>query len=118
MTMLARENQQELNVLARKFRNIHVFGCWWFTNSPLFIEEMTRMRLEWLGLSFTPQHSDARVLDQVIYKWSHTLVILGDVLAEKYSDATATGWIVTEEEIRRDIAGLLGGSFWEFVSKG
>jgi hypothetical protein len=30
-TVLARENQQELCVLARKFRNLHVFGCWWFT---------------------------------------------------------------------------------------
>ena len=59
ITMLARENQHELCIAARKFRNLHVFGCWWFLNSPLFVEELTRMRLEWLGLSVTPQHSDA-----------------------------------------------------------
>lgn len=114
-TMLARENQHELCVAARKFRNLHVFGCWWFTNMPIFIDEITRMRLELLGLSVTPQHSDARVLDQLIYKWAHTKSILTDVLVEKYSDIAATGWNVTEAEVRRDVEGLFGGTFWEFV---
>lgn len=115
-TMLARENQHELCVAARKFRNLHVFGCWWFTNMPLFINEITRMRFELLGLSFTPQHSDARVLDQLIYKWAHSKTIIAQVLAEKYADIAATGWKVTEDEIRRDVAGLFGGNFWRFVS--
>jgi hypothetical protein len=56
---LARENQHELCVLARKFHNLHIFGCWWFTNVPSVMEEMTRMRLELLA-SASPQHSDAR----------------------------------------------------------
>lgn len=34
VTCLARENQHELVVLARKFSNLHPFGCWWFTNTP------------------------------------------------------------------------------------
>jgi hypothetical protein len=38
-------------------------------NNPSLVEEITRMRLEMLGMSFIPQHSDARVLEQVIYKW-------------------------------------------------
>ena len=29
-----------------------------------------------LGASFIPQHSDARVLEQVIYKWRNTRTIL------------------------------------------
>lgn len=115
VTMLARENQHELCVAARKFRNLHVFGCWWFLNNPSLIDEMTRMRLELLGLSVTPQHSDARVLDQVIYKWSHSRAIMAEVLAEKYYDLMATGWIISEDEIRRDVEGLFGGNFWEFV---
>jgi len=64
VTVLARENQHELCVLARKFRNLHIFGCWWFNNIPEVMDEITRMRLELLGTSFTAQHSDARVLDQ------------------------------------------------------
>ena len=66
VTMLSRENQYELTVLARKFRNLMVFGCWWFLNIPSLIEEMTEMRFELLGTSVIPQHSDSRVLDQLI----------------------------------------------------
>jgi len=113
-TVLSRENQHELCVLARKFRNLHIFGCWWFTNIPSVIDEMTRLRLELLGLSFTPQHSDARVLDQVIYKWDHSRRIIGSALAEKYVDLAKTGWWVTEDEIRRDISALFGGAFEAF----
>lgn len=113
-TVLARENQHELCVLARKFRNLHIFGCWWFTNVPLLIEEMTRMRLELVGLSVTPQHSDARVLDQIIYKWQHSKQIIAGVLKEKYADLAATGWKVSREEIQRDVTGLFGGEFEKF----
>ena len=113
-TVLARENQHELCVLARKFRNLHVFGCWWFTNVPYVVEEITRLRLELIGLSVTPQHSDARVLDQIIYKWQHSRRIIGKVLADKYCDLVDTGWAVTEEEIQRDVNGLFGGAFTRF----
>jgi hypothetical protein len=114
VTVLARENQHELAVLARKFRNLHIFGCWWFMNIPHVVEEMTRMRLELLGLSFTPQHSDARVLDQLIYKWRHSRTIIAQVLAEKYLSLAEAGWEPTRAEIERDVKGLLGGSFESF----
>ena len=115
ITALARENQYELTVLARKFRNLHVFGCWWFTNIPYLIDELTRLRLELLGPSFTFQHSDARVLDQLLYKWDHSRAILARVLSEKYRQLALTGWMVTEAEIRRDVRELLGGSFELFT---
>ncbi len=76
---------------------------------------MTRMRFELLGLGVTPQHSDARVLDQVIYKWSHSREIIGRVLADKYCDIARTGWQVTEAEVRRDVQKLFGGGFREFL---
>lgn len=114
VTMLSRENQHELCISARKFRNLLVFGCWWFLNNPSLIDEITRMRIELLGSSFIPQHSDARVLDQLIYKWTHSRQIIADVLYDKYSDLMATGWTLTQEEIRRDIEKLFGGTFWEF----
>ena len=113
-TVLARENQHELCILARKFRNLHIFGCWWFTNVPLIINEMTRMRLELIGLSITPQHSDARVLDQIIYKWTHSRRIIADVLVDKYADLAQTGWQVTREEVQRDVKDLFGGAFERF----
>lgn len=116
-TMLAREDQHALCVAARKFRNLHIFGCWWFLNNPSLIEEISRMRLELVGLSVTPQHSDARVLDQVVYKWSHSRGILARVLGDKYVDLAATGWEPSRAEIERDVKHLLGGALEEFLGK-
>lgn len=113
-TILARENQHELCVLARKFRNLHIFGCWWFTNIPILIDEITRMRLELLGLSFTAQHSDARVLDQIIYKWDHSRRVISRILGEKYEAIAESGWEPTMAEIDRDVKALFGGSYREF----
>lgn len=115
ITTLARDDQHTLCVTARKFRNLLLFGCWWFLNNPSLIQEMTEMRLELLGPSVIPQHSDARVLDQVIYKWKHSREIIAKVLRHKYADLVASGWTVSEAEIQRDAAQLLGGNFWRFI---
>lgn len=117
VTMLSRVNQHELCVTARKCRNLHLFGCWWFCNNPSIIDELTRMRLELLGATFTANHSDARVLDQLLYKWSHTRATVGDVLADKYTALFAAGWRPTPDEVRRDARNLLGGAFEEFLRK-
>jgi hypothetical protein len=116
VTILSNENQFELTVLARKFRNLHVFGCWWFNNNPSIIDQLTKMRIEMLGLSFTPQHSDARVLDQLIYKWRHSREVIAFVLMEKYDDLAYAGWMPTEAEIKRDVADLFGGAFEKFCN--
>jgi hypothetical protein len=109
VTMLSRENQHELCITARKFKNLVIFGCWWFLNNPSIIREMTAERIETLGLTMIPQHSDARVLDQLIYKWSHSRKIIAEVLAEKYFDIASAGWPVTEADIKRDVNRILGG---------
>ncbi len=116
-TMLARENTHELAVAARKHRNLLVFGCWWFLNNPSIIEEMTRMRMELLGESFVPQHSDARVLDQIIYKWSHSRQIIAKVMADKYVDLAAAGWKVTRQDIQRTAENFLSGTFTKFLER-
>ena len=117
VTMLSRENQHELCVLARKFKNVLLFGCWWFLNNPVIIEDMTRMRMEMLGFSFVPQHSDARVIDQLIYKWLHSKAIIQRVLFDKYNDLLAAGWVLTRTEIRRDVENWLGKTFWTFIGR-
>ena len=115
VTMLSRENQHELAVTARKFRNLMVFGCWWFTNIPSIIEEITKMRIELLGTTFIPQHSDVRVLEQLIYKWEHSRQIIANVLLEKYSYLVKSNWEVTGEDIKRDIDALFNKNFWDFI---
>jgi hypothetical protein len=117
VTMLSRVNQHELCVAARKFGNLHVFGCWWFCNDPSIVREITLQRLELLGATFTANHSDARVLDQLIYKWPHTRAVVADVLAEKYRLLFEAGWRPTEEEVARAARALFGGAFEEFLRK-
>jgi hypothetical protein len=67
-------------------------------------------------LSVTPQHSDARVLDQLIYKWAHSRDIIANVLADKYIDLASTGWQISEDEIKRDVSALFGDNFWRFIA--
>jgi len=117
VTLLSRENQHELCIAARKLPNLMPFGCWWFLNDPMTIKEMTKMRLELLGLSMIPQHSDARILDQLIYKWKHSKAIFCKVLFGKYLDLMATGWELTEEAVADDVERLLSRNFTEFVGR-
>ncbi|MFP4355828.1 MAG: glucuronate isomerase [Phycisphaerae bacterium] len=117
VTMLSRVNQHELCVSARKFGNLHLFGCWWYCNNPSIIDEMTRQRLELLGATVTCQHSDARVLDQLVYKWHHTRKIVADVLVDKYTDLFQAGWRPTSEEISRQTRAIFGGAFENFLAK-
>ncbi len=111
VSVLSRENQHELCVYARKFRNLMPFGCWWFLNNPSIVEEITRERLEMLGTSFIPQHSDARILEQVIYKWRNTRRTLAPILAQTYRLLMADGRPVTRADIRRDVTRLFRTNF-------
>ncbi len=115
VTMLSRENQHELCVAARKFANLMPFGCWWFLNNPSIIDEITRERVELLGTRFIPQHSDARVLDQLVYKWRHSRHVIAGVLADAYADLLADGRAVTRAEVERDVGRLLAGNFRDWV---
>ena len=115
VTFLSRENQHELCVSARKFPNLLPFGCWWFLNNPSIIREITTERIELLGTSFVAQHSDARVLDQLIYKWGHSRRVIADALYEAYDALLRDGRAVTREEIERDAERLFEGNFSRWV---
>lgn len=117
VTMLSRENQHELTVLARMFPNLMVFGAWWFLNTPSLVEEITQMRFELLGTSVIPQHSDARILEQLLYKWSHARQVIASVLSTQYQKILDTGWPLDTQDIERDAADLLSNNFWRFVKK-
>ncbi len=114
-TFLSRENQHELCVAARKFSNLMPFGCWWFLNNPSMIAEITRERFEMLGTSFIPQHSDARILDQLIYKWNHSRRIIAEALFESYALLRQDGRRVTRQEIQVDAEKLFSKNFRNWV---
>ena len=115
VSVLSRENQHELCVYARKFSSILPFGCWWFLNNPSLVEEITRMRLEMLGVSFIPQHSDARVLEQVIYKWRSSRQSIAPVLANAYRLLVESGRAVTPDDIQKDVTRLFRTNFEHFL---
>ena len=111
VSVLSRENQHELCVYARKFNNLMPFGCWWFLNNPSIVEEITRERIELLGTSFIPQHSDARVLEQVIYKWRNTRRTMAPILTNTYRLLLSDGGEVSRKEIERDVNRLFRSNF-------
>jgi len=115
VSVLSRENQHELIVYARKFANMLPFGCWWFLNNPSIVEEVTRERIEMLGASFIPQHSDARILEQTIYKWRNTRRTLAPILTNTYRTLCEDGFPVTRELIERDITRMFRTNFQKWV---
>ena len=114
-SFLSRENQHELCVAARKFDNLMPFGCWWFLNNPSIVSEITRERLELLGTSFIPQHSDSRVLEQLIYKWAHSRRIIAECLYDSYEELLSVGRAVTRSDIERDVKRMFSGNFRKWV---
>jgi hypothetical protein len=116
VSVLSRENQHELCVYARKFSNLMPFGCWWFLNNPSIVEEITRERIEMLGTSFIPQHSDARVLEQVLYKWRNTRAAMTNILANSYGLMARDGRGVTRQAIQRDVNRLFRRNFEKWVN--
>lgn len=117
VTMLSRENQHDLCVAARKFANLMPFGCWWFLNNPSIVSEITRERLELLGPTFVPQHSDARVLDQLLYKWPHSRRDIGNALADQYAGLVEDGRPVMPAEISRDVRRLFSDNFLRWTGR-
>jgi hypothetical protein len=116
VSVLSRENQHELCVYARKFSNLMPFGCWWFLNNPSIVEEITRERIEMLGTTFIPQHSDARVLEQVIYKWRNTRRTMAPIFAKTYRLLAEDGRPVTRADIRQDIHRMFRTNFEGWVN--
>src|SRR5581483_6869033 len=115
ISVLSRENQHELVVYARKFGNLLPFGCWWFLNNPSVVEEITRERIEMIGASFIPQHSDARILEQVIYKWRNTRRTLAPVFANSYRLLADDGWRLSRSSIKQDITRMFRTNFSQFA---
>jgi hypothetical protein len=114
-TFLSRENQHEICVAARKFSNLMPFGCWWFVNNGSIISEITRERIELLGTSFIPQHSDARILDQLIYKWDFSRRVIADALFDSYKNLVQDGRKIIKQEIERDVKKLFTDNFTSWI---
>jgi hypothetical protein len=67
-----------------------------------------------LGTTFIPQHSDARVLEQVIYKWRNTRRTLAPILTNTFRLLQEDGGTITRAGIRREITRLFRTNFERF----
>ena len=61
------------------------------------------MRFDLLGDNFIPQHSDARILDQLIYKWSDFRKSYVEVLTKKYEKLICSGYSIEVKDIEKNI---------------
>jgi hypothetical protein len=103
VTCLDHVDHFRLIVLARKFQNLQIFGFWWFTNQESIIKNTLNLRIEMLNDNFIPQHSDARVIDQLIYKWNDFRHYYTSVYANKYRQLVQTGFKIKPEDIERNV---------------
>jgi len=106
VSVLSHENQHELSVYAPKFSQFDAVRM-------LVVHEQSfdcggdpsRAHRD-VGNYFIPQHSDARVLDQVIYKWNNTRRTLTRILPDTYRLLSEDGRGVTRDDIQRDVTRL------------
>ena len=89
--------------MARKFQNLKLFGFWWFSNQESIIKNILNLRIEMLGENFVPQHSDARVIDQLVYKWNDFRHYYTEVFANKYKQLVETGHKLKAEDIEKNV---------------
>ena len=113
---LSLNDQHELTVLARKHQNLKIFGFWWFMNQPSLIKLILNLRIELLGLNFIPQHSDARVTDQLLYKWPHFKALLNNVLYNHYNDIKLKNFKISENQISDDVSKLFYKNTQNFLN--
>jgi hypothetical protein len=111
VTCLSLDNQHEVCVLGRKFANLTPFGCWWFVNNSSMVRTITEQRIEMLGATFIAQHSDARVLEQLIYKWRNARSAIGVAYANSAERLMSSGYKLSPHSIARDANLLFRGNF-------
>ena len=103
LTHLSDLSQYKLIVLSRKFSNLKLFGFWWYLNQKEIIKNILHQKLNLLGFNFIAQHSDARVYEQLIYKWISFKEILSEVLFEKYISLKKVGYNLSKQQIKNDL---------------
>jgi hypothetical protein len=70
-----------------------------------------------LGTNFTAQHSDARVLEQLIYKWKHARDAISVAVFTQHRKLIQAGWRMTKGEVFEEVRSLLGGSYSAFTAR-
>ncbi|HQH27218.1 MAG TPA: hypothetical protein PLP17_07465, partial [Oligoflexia bacterium] len=107
VTPLDGNDNYPLAFATRALPNVRVWGHWWGNLNPCLIEQQLKMRLEMNGYVHFGVNSDARIRDQLLFKWPHYFRVLKRVIVRRCLDIVElSGWPVTVESIRQSIVRL------------
>ena len=107
VTPLDANDNYNLSFAARALGNFEVWGHWWCNLNPSLIGEQLRLRLENNGYCHFGINSDARILDQLLYKFTHYWRVMTKVLVDRCMDINQqSGWPITVDQIRNSIRTL------------
>ena len=83
LSVLEPAKNHQAVVLSRKFPNLIICGNWWFSNNASNIESNLQERFELLGERHMLYFSDARVIEQILYKTSFYKQCLANALRKR-----------------------------------
>lgn len=107
ITPLSANDNYHLAFATRALPNLRVWGHWWGNLNPSLIEQQLRMRLEFNGYVHYGVNSDARILDQLLFKWPHYWRVLKRVIIDRCLDIIELSqWPVTASTIENSIRKL------------
>ena len=115
VTHLSDVSQYKLIVLSRKLPNLTLFGFWWFLNQDNYVKKYLKVKISLLGYNFIAQHSDARVFEHLIYKWSDFKDNLAEVMFEKYKKLQDAGYDLNTSQVQKDMNLLLNENSNRFI---
>ncbi|MBS2039365.1 hypothetical protein JST97_30550 [bacterium] len=106
------DEEASLALLGNRFPNLLIYG--WPRPGNL---ELMRSRVLSQGLTFVPQPSGARVLEELIARWTSFKPAAVDLLANHYTALEEMGYQVDQDLIEKDLKDLLGQRFWTFLGR-
>jgi len=106
------DEESALALVGSRFPNLLIYGTPRPGNSALIAQ-----RLGSQGLTFVPQPSGARVLEQLISRWTLFKPQAVDLLAQHYTSLEEIGYRVDQDQIEKDLRDLLGQRFWTFLGR-
>lgn len=107
VTPLDENDNYPLSFAARALPNLRIWGHWWGNLNPVLIEQQLRLRMQMNGYVHFGVNSDARIRDQLLFKWPRYFRAQKKVLVEEALDQIeSTGFPVTIETLRNSIIRL------------
>ncbi len=106
------DEEASLALLGSRFSNLLIYGWPRPGNTAL-----TLTRVQSQGLTFVPQPSGARVLEELISRWTLFKPVAVEMLAAHYSSLEEMGYSVDPDLIEKDLKDLLGQRFWTFLGR-